>query len=108
VSAEQVIRKNNFRWWSKFNYITSAAADSWTIISTVLNFLLLQMNGQSQLDWWGTGGSWSVRFFLIRVKPQVLTRSDYFCYVVLDQIAMDRFHCGKRRPRGLPKDRLGH
>ena len=53
VSAERIIRRNNFRWWSKFNYITSAAADSGTIISVVLIFLSLQINGQSQLDWWG-------------------------------------------------------
>lgn len=26
--AEYVIRKRNFRWWSKFNYALSAALDS--------------------------------------------------------------------------------
>lgn len=51
--AERVIRKRNFRWWSKFNYITSAAVDSGTIISVLLIFLSLQINGQSQLNWWG-------------------------------------------------------
>lgn len=53
MPAERLIRKRNFRWWSKFNYITSAAIDSGTIISVLVIFLSLQINGQSQLDWWG-------------------------------------------------------
>ena len=53
VSAERVIRRRSIGWWSKFNYITSAALDSGTIISVIVIFLSLQINGQGQLDWWG-------------------------------------------------------
>ena len=53
VSAERVIRRRSIRWWSKFNYITSAALDSGMITSVILIFLSLQIQGQGQLDWWG-------------------------------------------------------
>lgn len=51
---QYLIRKRNFAWWSKFNYITSAALDSGTVISALVVFFTLQFpNGGIYLDWWG-------------------------------------------------------
>merc|ERR1712093_410015 len=49
------MRRYRFRWWSKFCFITSAALDSGTVISTILVFLLLQLpkGGTISLEWWG-------------------------------------------------------
>ncbi|EIN06776.1 OPT oligopeptide transporter [Punctularia strigosozonata HHB-11173 SS5] len=49
-----LIRKRNFAWWSKFNYVTSAALDSGTSISLILIFFVLQ-NGEiiDKTVWWG-------------------------------------------------------
>ncbi|KAJ7689766.1 oligopeptide transporter [Mycena rosella] len=52
------IRKRNFAWWSKFNYVTSAAMDSGTVISLMVIFFTLQFpkNGQISVNWWGNDG----------------------------------------------------
>ncbi|KAI0067637.1 oligopeptide transporter [Artomyces pyxidatus] len=51
---QYVIRKRNFAWWSKFNYITSAALDSGTVISLVVIFFTLQFpKGGVFVNWWG-------------------------------------------------------
>nr|GAT56178.1 predicted protein [Mycena chlorophos] len=49
------IRKRNFPWWSKFNYVTSAALDSGTVLSLMLIFFTLQFpkNGAISVNWWG-------------------------------------------------------
>lgn len=38
-----LIRKKNFAWWSKFNYITSAAMDGGTVVSLLIIFFALQV-----------------------------------------------------------------
>ncbi|TFY75549.1 hypothetical protein EWM64_g8464 [Hericium alpestre] len=50
-----LIRKRNFAWWSKFNYVTSAGLDSGTVISLIVIFFTLQFpkHGTINLDWWG-------------------------------------------------------
>lgn len=40
---QYLIRRRNFAWWSKFNYITSAAMDSGTVISLIFIFFTLQV-----------------------------------------------------------------
>lgn len=52
---QYLIRKYNFRWWSKYNFVTSAALDSGTIISTILVFLALGLadGGNLHISWWG-------------------------------------------------------
>ncbi len=52
---QYLVRKYNFRWWSKYNFVLAAALDSGTIISTIVVFfaLLLPKNGSLQLQWWG-------------------------------------------------------
>ncbi|KAJ7350670.1 OPT oligopeptide transporter protein-domain-containing protein [Mycena albidolilacea] len=49
------IRKRYFAWWSKFNYVTSAALDSGTVISLMTIFFTLQFpkNGRITVNWWG-------------------------------------------------------
>ncbi|KAJ6521329.1 OPT oligopeptide transporter [Mycena capillaripes] len=44
-----------FAWWSKFNYVTSAALDSGTVISLMVIFFTLQFpkNGKITVNWWG-------------------------------------------------------
>jgi len=52
---QYVIRRRNFRWWSKFNYILSSALDSGTTIALILIFLTLQLpkGGTIAINWWG-------------------------------------------------------
>ena len=40
---QYLIRRRNFGWWSKFNYVTSAALDSGTVISLIFIFFTLQV-----------------------------------------------------------------
>ena len=40
---QYLIRKKNFAWWSKFNYVLSSALDSGTIISIMFIFFTLQV-----------------------------------------------------------------
>jgi OPT family small oligopeptide transporter len=48
------IRRRNFAWWSKFNYITSAALDSGTVLSLIFIFFTLQFpKGGINVNWWG-------------------------------------------------------
>ncbi|GAA5988414.1 hypothetical protein JCM10908_003555 [Rhodotorula pacifica] len=49
------VRKRYFRWWSRYNYILSAALDGGTALGTLIIFLALQLpkNGNITLDWWG-------------------------------------------------------
>lgn len=51
---QYIIRKRNFAWWSKFNYVTSAGLDSGTVISLLFIFLTLGFpKGGVSLNWWG-------------------------------------------------------
>ncbi|EKM81282.1 hypothetical protein AGABI1DRAFT_119764 [Agaricus bisporus var. burnettii JB137-S8] len=48
------IRKKNFAWWSKFNYVASSALDSGTVLSLIFIFFALQApKGGINLVWWG-------------------------------------------------------
>lgn len=52
---QYLVRKYNFRWWSKYNFVLAAALDSGTIISSIVIFfsLVLPKNGRLQIRWWG-------------------------------------------------------
>ena len=52
---QYLIRKRNFAWWTKFNYVTSAAMDSGTVISLIFIFFTLQFpkGGRIEVNWWG-------------------------------------------------------
>ncbi|KIL55880.1 hypothetical protein M378DRAFT_188634 [Amanita muscaria Koide BX008] len=52
---QYLIKKRNFAWWTRFNYVTSAAMDSGTVISLIFIFLTLQFpkGGSIEVDWWG-------------------------------------------------------
>ncbi|CCM01622.1 uncharacterized protein FIBRA_03683 [Fibroporia radiculosa] len=48
------IRRRHFAWWSKFNYVTSAALDSGTVISLLVIFFTLEFpKGGISISWWG-------------------------------------------------------
>ncbi|KAI0685810.1 OPT oligopeptide transporter [Cerioporus squamosus] len=49
-----VIRRRNFVWWSKFNYVLTAAFDCGTVLSVLFIFFTLQFpKGGINLNWWG-------------------------------------------------------
>jgi OPT family oligopeptide transporter len=56
---QYVIRRRNFPWWTKYNYVLSAALDSGVAVSAVLIFFCLQypLNGNIGIKtiqvWWG-------------------------------------------------------
>ncbi|PWN53995.1 putative oligopeptide transporter [Violaceomyces palustris] len=52
---QYLIRRYNFRWWSKYNFVLAAALDSGTIVSTIFVFLTLSLpkDGELTLNWWG-------------------------------------------------------
>lgn len=56
---QYVIRRRHFSWWTKYNYVLSAALDSGVAISAILIFFCLQYPrngdiGATNLQvWWG-------------------------------------------------------
>ncbi|GAA6024567.1 hypothetical protein JCM11491_002702 [Sporobolomyces phaffii] len=52
---QYLLRRRQFRWWSKFNFVLSAGLDSGTVFSGVVIFLALSLpkNGTISLNWWG-------------------------------------------------------
>ncbi|KAJ7148645.1 small oligopeptide transporter [Mycena crocata] len=56
---QYVIRRKHFAYWTKYNYVLSAALDAGTAVGLILVFFCLQypLNGsigkQSVLKWWG-------------------------------------------------------
>ena len=66
VCTEYVIRKRNFRWWARFNYILSAALDSGTALSLLFIFVSLQLplgdTISSSLNWWGNTAPFTSTF----------------------------------------------
>ncbi|WWC68406.1 OPT family small oligopeptide transporter [Kwoniella pini CBS 10737] len=46
------IRRRQFAWWSKYNYVLSAALDVGTALSAIAIFLFLDLTGAS-VNWWG-------------------------------------------------------
>lgn len=53
----KMIRQRYPSWWSKFNFVVSAALDSGLAISTIFVFFTLGLsglNGGSMASWWGT------------------------------------------------------
>lgn len=83
---QYVIRRRHFSWWTKYNYVLSAALDSGVAISVVLIFFILQypMNGAIGLNtiqkWWGNtvpfNNADGLATPMLTVKP-----GDFFGYV---------------------------
>ncbi|KAH9890397.1 OPT oligopeptide transporter protein-domain-containing protein [Cubamyces lactineus] len=49
-----LIRRRNFNWWTKFNYVLTAACDCGTVLSLLLIFFTLGFpKGGFNLNWWG-------------------------------------------------------
>ncbi|KAJ7159202.1 OPT oligopeptide transporter protein-domain-containing protein [Mycena crocata] len=51
------VRTRRFAWWSKFNYVTSAALDGGTVMAVMVIFFALQFprprEGGIKVEWWG-------------------------------------------------------
>lgn len=47
---QYLVRRRNFGWWSKFNYVSSAALDSGTVLSLMFIFFTLQVCFYCLLD----------------------------------------------------------
>ncbi|GAA6064754.1 hypothetical protein JCM10212_002673 [Sporobolomyces blumeae] len=52
---QYLLRQRRFEWWSKFNFVLSAALDAGTVVSGIVIFLavMLPKHGTISLDWWG-------------------------------------------------------
>ncbi|KAI1426239.1 OPT oligopeptide transporter protein-domain-containing protein [Xylaria sp. FL1777] len=48
-----VIKKRNFRWWSRLNYLTSAGLDLGLALGTIVIFLAFTLHGIDPPQWWG-------------------------------------------------------
>jgi hypothetical protein len=49
-----LVRKRNFQWWGKYNYVLGAALDCGTILSLLTIFFALQLpKGGFLVNWWG-------------------------------------------------------
>ncbi|KAG0203913.1 hypothetical protein BGX28_003965 [Mortierella sp. GBA30] len=48
-----VIKRRHFGWWSKYNYVMSAALDAGVAISALVIFFALQNNNIAMPQWWG-------------------------------------------------------
>ncbi|KAG0004900.1 hypothetical protein BGZ80_008143 [Entomortierella chlamydospora] len=52
-----VIKRKHFGWWSKYNYVMSAALDAGIAISALVIFFALQNNNIQMPAWWGNSSS---------------------------------------------------
>jgi OPT family small oligopeptide transporter len=56
---QYVIRRRHFSWWTKYNYVLSAALDSGVAVAAVLIFFCLQypangtIGANNIMEWWG-------------------------------------------------------
>lgn len=56
---QYVIRRRHFSWWTKYNYVLSAALDSGVAVSIVVIFFCLQFPNDNSIGkntlqkWWG-------------------------------------------------------
>jgi hypothetical protein len=81
---QYLIRKKNFAWWSKFNYVMSAGLDCGTLVSILIIFFCLQVclhftalvkfetdamiqwpRGGVSLNWWGNTVAGNSMFSLV-------------------------------------------
>ena len=59
---QYLIRKKNFAWWSKFNYVLSSALDSGAAISIIVIFFALQVGCLFLLF---SDGSWMIFIYML-------------------------------------------
>ncbi len=52
---QYLIRRRNFAWWGKFNYVLASALDSGSVIGVIFIFFTLQFPKSKDLKWWGNG-----------------------------------------------------
>ncbi|KAF9523850.1 oligopeptide transporter [Crepidotus variabilis] len=77
---QYLIRKRNFAWWGKFNYVLSSALDSGTVIGVAVVFLTIQFPGVKDIKWWGntvhTKTMDALRMPLLQIPPEGLPWKD--------------------------------
>ncbi|EIN04185.1 OPT oligopeptide transporter [Punctularia strigosozonata HHB-11173 SS5] len=62
---QYVVRRRHFAWWTKYNYVLSAALDSGVAVATVLIFFILQYPKSGTIGlttvqaWWGNTVSYN-------------------------------------------------
>ncbi|KAI0697179.1 small oligopeptide transporter [Cytidiella melzeri] len=82
--SQYLVRRRHFGWWSKYNYVLSAALDAGTAIGAILVFFCLQYpsNGHigedSILGWWGNTVWMNTADYNMTAGKTLLTGSDYF------------------------------
>lgn len=50
---QYLIKKRNFRWWSRLNFLTSSGLDLGLALSTLAIFFAFTMNNINPPNWWG-------------------------------------------------------
>ncbi|KAF9179236.1 hypothetical protein BGZ51_007042 [Haplosporangium sp. Z 767] len=50
---EFILRRYRFRWWARYNYLTSASLDTGVAIAGIALFFVFQRNGYLMPKWWG-------------------------------------------------------
>ncbi|KAF9169353.1 hypothetical protein BGX21_008146 [Mortierella sp. AD011] len=48
-----ILRRYRYRWWSRYNYLSSAAMDTGVAIGGILIFFIFQNNNINFPSWWG-------------------------------------------------------
>ncbi|PPQ77833.1 hypothetical protein CVT25_015327 [Psilocybe cyanescens] len=90
-----VVRRRHFSWWTKYNYVLSAALDSGVAISAVLIFFVLQYPkngtiGVGLQNWWGNTVMWGTADG--RGTPLMkVANGDFFGYVLVTFRRMSSF-----------------
>ena len=81
-----LVRRRNFVWWSKFNYVLTAAFDCGTVLSVLFIFFTLQFpKGGFFVNWWGntvyTRSAFSLCALFLRLvmtdETDLLAAADY-------------------------------
>ncbi|KAF4626165.1 hypothetical protein G7Y89_g11996 [Cudoniella acicularis] len=74
----KVIKGRHPGWWTEFNYITSAALDSGTIICVLLIFFALQLPNITPPQWWGGFGGAFMQNADWNATPQTILTNGTF------------------------------
>ena len=75
---QYLVRRRRFPWWSKFNYVTSAALDSGTVLAVIVIFFTLQFpkGGKIVVNWWGNTVHTQSEFFFFFLAVLLLSGAD--------------------------------
>ncbi|KAF7340477.1 Sexual differentiation process protein isp4 [Mycena venus] len=72
---QYVIRRRHFSWWTKYNYVLSAALDSGVAVSIIVIFFALQFPKNGTIGstniakWWGQHGGQCSLYYRLTAEP---------------------------------------